>query len=121
MRRSLPAWGFVVAAVLLLQVLALAGGREKEEDLNIRSVEGIVTDANGQPVAGAVVHLKNTKTLQVRSYISKDNGSYSFHGLSTNVEYELRAEHHGATSDIKKLGVFDSRKKVVLDLKLKKK
>jgi hypothetical protein len=117
MRRSLAAWGFAVAAVVSFQALALAD-KPPKEDPNIRSVEGIVTDANGRAVAGAVIHLKNTKTLQIRSFISKEDGSYSFHGLSTNVEYELKAEHRGATSDVKKLSVFDSRRKVVLDLKL---
>lgn len=118
MKRSLPAWGLALwAALAVFQTLALADKAAKE-DPNIRSVEGVVTDADGQAVAGAVVHLENTKTLQVRSFIAKDNGGYSFHGLSTNVEYELKAEHQGATSDVKKLSVFDSRKRIVLDLKL---
>jgi hypothetical protein len=110
----------LLAAVLSCQVLALAQKADKG-DLNTRSVEGVVTDADGQAVAGAAVHLENTKTLQVRSYITKENGSYSFHGLSQNVEYEVKADHQGATSDVKKVSVFDSSKKVVRNLKLSKK
>ena len=51
-----------------------------------------------QPVAKAVVQLKNTKTLQIRSFITQDDGSYHFAGLGTDVEYQLKAEHEGATS-----------------------
>ena len=41
----------------------------------------MVTDAANQPVAGAVVQLKNTKTLQIRSFITQDDGNYHFAGL----------------------------------------
>ena len=119
MRRLIPLWG-LLAAILSLQTMALAGSGDKG-DLKTRSVEGAVTDADGRFVAGAVVKLEDTKTLQVRSYITKDDGSFSFYGLSPNVEYQLKAEHDGATSDTKKVGVFETRKKLVRDLKLNKK
>jgi hypothetical protein len=94
--------------------------RNKQAEATVRSVEGTVSDASGAPVTGAVVHLKNTKTLQIRSFISKEDGSYAFHGLSTNVDYEVKAEHQGASSDVKTLSVFDSRTKAVINLKLNK-
>ncbi|MEK7406868.1 MAG: carboxypeptidase-like regulatory domain-containing protein [Acidobacteriota bacterium] len=87
----------------------------------MRSVQGVVTDPAGNPVEGAVVHLKNTKTLQIRSYITKGDGAYSFHGLSTNIDYELKAEHQGLSSDVRTLSVFDSRKSAVINLRLNKK
>lgn len=99
---------------------ALAQGKKKGEDKTVRSVSGTVTDASGQAISGAVVHLKDTKTLQVRSFITKDDGSYAFHGLSTNVDYELKAEYRQSESDARTLSVFDSRNKVVINLKLKK-
>ncbi|HEY1203230.1 MAG: carboxypeptidase-like regulatory domain-containing protein [Bryobacteraceae bacterium] len=118
MRRLIPLWG-LLAAMLSYQAAALAQKADKG-DLKTRSVEGVVTDTDGSVVAGAVVHLENTKTLQVRSYITKENGSYSFYGLSPNVEYQVRAEHQGATSDTKKIDVFVTDKKVVRNLKLNK-
>jgi len=94
--------------------------QKSSKDPNIRSVEGVVTDPAGKPVAGAVVYLKNTKTLQVRTFNSKEDGTYIFHGLSTTIEYELKAESKGAASDLRKLSEFDSRQKAIIDLKLKK-
>ena len=41
------------------------------------------------------MQLKNTKTLEIRSFITRDNGNYYFHGLSTDVDYELRADYNG--------------------------
>ncbi len=86
-----------------------------------RSIEGTVLDAKGSPVPGAVVLLKDTKTLQVRSYLALKDGKYRFFGLSSDINYELRAEANGMTSPEKMVSVFDSHKVVKLNLKLKKK
>ncbi len=115
---------FIYVLAISVTLLALApqvfAQRNRPAEATTRSVEGTVTDAAGKPAAGAVVQLKNTKTLQVRSFISKEDGSYAFHGLSTNVDYELKAEHQNASSDVKTLSVFDSRNKAVINLKLNK-
>lgn len=96
---------------------AFAQGK-KGEDANVRSVEGVVESAQGGLVDGAVVQLKNTKTLQVRSFITQREGAYYFHGLSLDVDYELKAEFKGLSSPVRRLSVFDSRKKAVVNLKL---
>jgi hypothetical protein len=98
---------------------ALGQKKPKEEEAAVRSVEGVVTDPEGNLVEGAVVQLKNTRTLQVRSFITRKDGAYFFHGLSTNVDYELKAEHQGRSSDVRTLSVFDSRRKAVINLRLK--
>ena len=86
-----------------------------------RSIEGTVLDAKGSPVPGAIILLKDTKTLQVRSYIAQKDGKYHFFGLSSDINYELRAQANGMTSPEKMVSVFDSHKVVKLNLKLKKK
>ena len=100
---------------------AMTPAAKKDEDSKTRTVQGVVTRADGEAVNGAVVQLKNTKTLQIRSFITKDNGSYYFHGLSTDVDYELRGDYQGASSGAKTLSTFDSRKQAVMNLKLEKK
>jgi hypothetical protein len=92
--------------------------KKKDEDANQRTVQGVVSDAADAAVDGAVVQIKNTKTLQIRSFITKDHGTYYFHGLSPDVDYELKAEKQGATSSVKTLSTFDTRKKAVINLKL---
>lgn len=110
----------VLASVLLL-ICAPAGfaqGKKKKGESQERSVQGVVTSADERPVAGAVVQLKNTKSLQIRSFISQDDGAYYFHGLSPDVDYELKADFQGASSSTKTVSSFDSRKDVILNLKL---
>src|SRR5580658_3018080 len=111
-------------AVVVCASLLFGGATQaakKDENANIRTVQGVVSNAQGEAVNGAVVQLKNTKTLQIRSFITKDNGAYYFHGLSTDVDYELRADYLGASSGAKTLSTFDSRKVAVMNLKLGKK
>ena len=86
-----------------------------------RAIEGIVLSAGGAPVPGAIVLLKDAKTLQVRSYIAQQDGKYHFYGLSTDVNWQLRAEAGGLTSKTKTVSVFDSHTRVRLNLKLDKK
>ncbi len=101
-------------------VVPSAAQKKKREDTNTRTVHGVVTDRADNPVNGAVVQLKDTKSLQVRSFITQDSGKYHFAGLSTNVDYELKAEHQGAASDTKTLSVFDSRHEAIINLKVSK-
>jgi hypothetical protein len=86
-----------------------------------RSIEGTVLDAHGSAVPSAVVLLKDTKTLQVRSYLAQKDGKYHFYGLSSDINYEVRAQANGLTSPIKTVSVFDSHRVVTLNLKLNKK
>jgi hypothetical protein len=111
---------FVSAACALL-LTAGAQAAKKDENANIRSVQGVVSNAQGEAVNDAVVQLKNTKTLQIRSFITRDSGTYYFHGLSTDVDYELRADFSGASSKTRTLSSFDSRKQPVVNLKLEEK
>jgi hypothetical protein len=111
----------LTALALLFGPALLAQKEKKGAEANTRSVAGQVTAADETPLGGAVVQLKNTKTLQIRSFITKDDGSYYFNGLSTDVDYELRAESKGLSSSTKTLSSFDSRKMATINLKLNKK
>ncbi len=108
----------IILAVVLLLVCAFPAAAQKAPPT--RSVEGVVTDAADSPVSGAVVQLENTKTQQIRSYITLDDGTYRFYELSTEIDYRLKAGHNGAASPTKTLSSFDSRKKSVINLKLNK-
>ncbi len=110
----------MIAAVLFSGVLWAQKKDKDKSDTNTREVQGVVTDAAKAPVNSAVVQLKDTRTLQIRSFITKADGAYHFTGLGTNVDYELRADQGGKSSGTKRLDVFNTRKVAVIDLKLKK-
>ena len=106
----------VLLTIFLLCASATFAQKKKAE--NTRSVQCTVTVADDSPVNGAVVQLKNTKTLQIRSFITKDDGTYHFYDLSPDIDYELKADYQGASSSTKTLSSFDSQKQSTLNLKL---
>ena len=86
----------------------------------LRTVRGTVLDKDENPLASAIVHLKNVRTLAVRTYISDSAGQYRFSGLDPNVDYELHAERDNLTSNTRTISSFDTRKEIIVPLKVDK-
>ena len=80
-------------------------------------VEGKVVGSSNLPQTGAIVYLKNTKTSDIKSFISTADGSYRFGQLSPDIDYEIWAEYQGRKSNTKTISSFDSKK--LLDYQLK--
>jgi Carboxypeptidase regulatory-like domain len=95
-------------------------GERKKADSAERVLTGTVLDKMENPVEGAVVQIKDTKTLRVRSFLTKADGKYQFAGLSVDTDYEVKAERQGQASDVRTLTVYDTRKEPILNLKLDK-
>jgi hypothetical protein len=129
MRRTSPAPTIESAVALALMTMMILAGastlagqskKEKDEDANTRALRGTVLDPAGTPVAQAVVQLKDSRSLQVLSFITKEDGTYHFAGLKNDIEYEVKANHAGLATDWKRVSIFDTRKIVVVNLKLDK-
>lgn len=103
-----------MAGVCAAAVAIQSSGARSE----LRSLIGHVFSGDTQPVQKAVVYLKNTKTLAVKTYITDPDGSYRFPALAPNVDYEVYAEFQGAHSDTKTLSAFDSRKQANITLRI---
>ena len=108
-----------VAAIALLATVATA--QDKKHEAQLRTVRGVVTDKSDNPLNGGVVFLKNMRTNSVRSSYTDDSGSYRFSGLDPNADYELHAEKDNEKSTTRTVSSFDSRKDIVLNLKIDKK
>ena len=113
----------VLAAVLALACTGLlpAQRNKDKEDPNVRNLQGQVLDPDDKAANGAVVQLKDTRTLQVRSFIAQENGEYRFSGLRADTDYEIKADFNGMSSDTKRLSTFDNRKIAIVNLKLNRK
>jgi Carboxypeptidase regulatory-like domain len=83
----------------------------------LKIVEGKVVDSGNRPQPGAIVYLENTKTTDIKSFISTADGSYHFGQLSRDVDYQIWAEYQGRKSATKTISSFDSKK--LLDYQLK--
>lgn len=108
-------------AVILALVVTVGIAQDKKREAQLRTVRGIVADKSDTPVSGSVVFLKNLRTNSVRSSYTDDSGGFRFSGLDPNADYELHAEKDGAKSSTRSISSFDSRKDMVLNLKIDKK
>lgn len=111
--------GIVVALSLFALSVAEAPAQTRESQL--RTVRGTVTNRDDSPVATGVVYLKDMRTLSVKTHISDDAGNYRFSGLDPNVDYEIHAEYQDLASAKRTISSLDSRKDIVVNLKLDRK
>lgn len=109
----------LVAAIALMA--AVAAAQDKKHEAQLRTVRGVVTDRSDSPLNSSVVFLKNMRTNSVRSSYTDDTGSYRFSGLDPNADYELHAEKDNEKSTTRTVSSLDSRKDIVLNLKVDKK
>ncbi|RMG56492.1 MAG: TonB-dependent receptor [Acidobacteria bacterium] len=80
-------------------------------------ISGIVRDATGAVVPGAVITVTNLKTGSARSTSTNESGFYVIAGLPPG-EYELRAEHEGFKTYVHPKLVLTVGQSVSLDLAL---
>ncbi len=85
-----------------------------------RVVQGKVVDGANAPIKGAVVYLKDTRSLSVKSYFSDAEGAYRFGQLSQTTDYEIWAENNGKKSAVKTISSFDSKSQFFINLKIDK-
>jgi len=116
-------WGSLAAVCVILAAHLPAQKKSREErreEANARSVQGLVTDPADKPVSGAVVQLKDMRTLAVRSFITQGDGAYRFFGLKMDNDYQLSAKQGELTAGPRNLSVFDNRKEAIINFKLEK-
>ena len=80
---------------------------EKKQRAKYRRVHGVVKDEQGNPIKNALVNLTNLTTKETVTFITKNDGTYSFDDLSRTEDYELVASFNGKKTPLKKLSHFD--------------
>jgi hypothetical protein len=99
----------IPALPLLVTLCSSADASAQSLAATERVIQGKVFAASGSPQTGAVVYLKDMKSLEIKTYIAQD-GSYRFGQLGTQDDYQLWAEFGGHKSKTKIISSFDSRK-----------
>src|SRR5947207_13551123 len=95
--------------------------QDHRKEWQLPTLYGVTMDKGQSPIGSAVVFLKNTRSYAIRSYISDEQGNFRCSGLDRNIDYELHAEKDGAQSQTRTISSFDSKKEIVVNLKLDKK
>ena len=110
---------FLAALLIAATTAPLEAQKKKKKGPSTRSVKGLVMDQSENPLSGAVVQLKNARTLQVKSFITPAQGSYYFHGLDFSTDYELTARYKEDSSRKRTVSSLDGRDEVIYNLKIK--
>src|ERR1700736_4990704 len=63
-----------------------------KKDSPYRTIQGVVKDQADNPLAGAIVQLKDTKTSKILDFATHDDGKFAFRELSMQSNYELMAK-----------------------------
>lgn len=109
---------WVFSFVFLFVLAAAPQDSKKEKETPLRTVRGGVMDKAENPIPDSVVFLKNLRTNGVRSNFADTGGNYRFSGLDPNADYEVHAEFEGAKSPVRRVTSLDSRKEIVINLKI---
>ena len=115
-RRSLLASALVVG-LLGAGSSGLFGIPAMAQSAPARTVDGTVSLKGGAPVNGAVVHLKDTRSLSQKSYITAADGTFHFAQLSSNTDYEVWADSNGKKTAVKSISSFDTKNSFTIPLK----
>jgi len=123
MRKLIAVLAVAIAAICAsAQInLPITGGgpsTPKKQKPTAKMLTGTVTDKADQPIQAAVVYLKNSKTLVVKSYFTDQDGGYRFPQVALNTDYEVWAEKDGKKSDTKSISQFDDRYNPTINLRI---
>ena len=116
-RRNLFLSLFAIAACVLLLATPLGVLAQKNAPRD-RIAEGKVVNKEGEPIGGAVVYLKNSRSNGVKTYIADQDGHFRFGELSQDTDYELWAESNSVRSKSRQISSFDNENKFYFVLKV---
>lgn len=117
-RGAAPLRVILFLAILGLSCATTQAALAQDQGPELRTVHGTVIDRAENPVTSAIVYLKNMKTQDVKTYITREDGLYRFSGLDPNVDYQVYAEHNGMVSSTREVSSYDSRRDINFQLKL---
>ena len=83
-----------------------------------RVVTGVVLDASENGVAGASVELTDVTTGKKLEIYTPEGGRYLFSDINPHHDYEVQASYKGVSSQVRKASSFDTRNRIVLDLRI---
>ncbi len=118
MRASATAILFCIAVVIFcIASLSPVAAQNRE-----RSVQGRVVNSEEAPIPNAIVYLSDVRTNAVESYITQQDGAYSFEQISSTDDYHLWAQLDGKKSKVKTISSFDDRGvfRVILKIEINK-
>jgi hypothetical protein len=100
-------------------VTLAAPSLEAQSTTASRTVDGKVIGKSDAPLSGAVVYLKDTRSLSVKTFICDEEGKFHFGQLTQNTDYELWSEFNHVKSNNKSISSLDDKKSYYFTLTVK--
>jgi len=115
---KLTALALMLLGGILIPVAVPGLGKDKKPQA--RTVSGTVFDEAENPIQGATVELADLQTGKVLDSYSQEGGQYQFTELRFDHDYTVKAMFKGASSEARKVSMFEMRTRLVLNLTLSK-
>lgn len=115
MRKTALRGGLLALLSVLFATIALA------QRSATKTLDGKVLGSGDAPLSGAIVYLEDSKTNEIRSFISTGDGSYRFGELASDTDYQVWARYKDTKSPIKPVSSYDTRRQLTIDLHIKTK
>jgi hypothetical protein len=109
-RRNLFFSLLAVAACAVVLAAPFAAQAQKNVPQE-RIATGRVVNKDGEPIGGAIVYLKNSRSNAVKTYIADESGNFRFGELAQDTDYELWAESNSVRSKSRQISSFDNENK----------
>ena len=97
-------------AVMPQAISAQAGGN--------KLLHGHVFGTQDQPLPGAIVYLKNSRTQAIKVSTADQEGVYHFPQVPQHIQFEVWAEYNGSKSESRNLSDLDIRTDVTANLRI---
>jgi len=82
-----------------------------------KTIRGVVEDANGRPLEGAHILVRDTKTNVTRTLTTSTEGVYAGTAFPAASDYEVTAEFRGMVSEKKSVSSFLNREDNILNFR----
>ena len=107
----------LLGGVLLLGAVT---GLAKEKKPQTRTVSGVVFDETENPIQGATVELTDLQAGKVLDIYSQEGGQYQFTDLRFDHDYTVKAMYKGSSSEARRVSMFETRTRLILNLTIPK-
>ena len=118
---SASRWRVLAMATVVVCCLAAVAGPAlfaKEKKPITKTISGAVLDANENGLVDAAVSITDLQSKKKFTTVSKEGGQFQFANLSPQHDYEVQAIYKDLSSEVRKVTSFDSRLRVVLNLRI---
>jgi hypothetical protein len=109
----------ILPALVFASVL-LGSAAAKDRQPTTRVVSGTVFDDAQKAIFGATVELTDQQTGKVLDIYSQESGDYQYSDLRFDHDYTIKAMYKGASSEVRKVSMFDTRWHLVFNLTVSK-